>query len=113
MQKLITRQQAKSLGLKRYFTGAPCHQGHLAERMLSNARCIDCLRQYESDHLRRRTDARRATNRKYKRLHPDRAYLWDKLHPERIREIQLRSYALKKQKRATAGMMDAMLSFGG
>lgn len=38
----IDRQTAKSLGLKRYFTGNPCKKGHVAERWVSSLTCIEC-----------------------------------------------------------------------
>ena len=41
---IITREEALSKGLKRYFTGKPCIHGHVAERtVLSNHGCIICL----------------------------------------------------------------------
>jgi len=38
----IDKQTAKSLGLKRYFTGVPCKHGHIAERHVSTSYCIQC-----------------------------------------------------------------------
>lgn len=43
--KVITREEAKARGLKRYFTGVPCPHGHVAERSISNAHCIICRRE--------------------------------------------------------------------
>jgi hypothetical protein len=40
--KIITRQEAKSLGLTRYFTGKPCKYGHVCERYSKNGRCFEC-----------------------------------------------------------------------
>lgn len=40
-----TRKEAKALGVMRYFTGAPCPHGHMAERYTSVGSCIECLRQ--------------------------------------------------------------------
>lgn len=42
--KYISREDAKTSGLKRYFTGIECVHGHLAEKMVSNRRCVVCLR---------------------------------------------------------------------
>jgi hypothetical protein len=39
---LITRQDAISQGLTRYFTGKPCKRGHLAERYTGNKTCCEC-----------------------------------------------------------------------
>lgn len=40
--EIITRKEARAQGLKRYFTGAPCKRGHIAERHVSNLTCIEC-----------------------------------------------------------------------
>jgi 5-methylcytosine-specific restriction endonuclease McrA len=40
--KIMTRAEAKTAGLKRYFTGAPCKRGHVAERLVSNGGCFVC-----------------------------------------------------------------------
>lgn len=40
--EIITRQEAKARGLKRYFTGELCKRGHLAERFACNTTCRDC-----------------------------------------------------------------------
>ena len=41
--KLISRQQAIEQKLTRYYTGEPCKHGHVAEKLLSNRTCIECL----------------------------------------------------------------------
>lgn len=38
------RQKAKAFGLKRYFNGRMCKHGHVAERLTSCGRCIECHR---------------------------------------------------------------------
>lgn len=40
--KVISRADAKAQGLARFFTGRPCKNGHIAERMVSNHNCLDC-----------------------------------------------------------------------
>lgn len=39
---IIPRQVAKSLGMKRYFTGGRCVNGHIWERLTSNGSCLLC-----------------------------------------------------------------------
>ena len=42
---IISRQEAQSKGLKRFFTGKPCpSKGHLSERLVSNRSCCECNR---------------------------------------------------------------------
>ena len=42
--QIISRAEAKAKGLKRYFTGKPCKHGHVAERVVVNATCVECER---------------------------------------------------------------------
>ena len=41
--KTIARLDASSQGLTRYFTGKPCKNGHVLERMVANGTCVKCL----------------------------------------------------------------------
>lgn len=41
--EIITKAQAKSMGLTKYFDGVPCKYGHLSERFLSG-NCCECKR---------------------------------------------------------------------
>ncbi|MFW2106267.1 hypothetical protein [Acinetobacter guillouiae] len=38
--KIITRSEAKKLGLQTYFTGEPCRNGKKFERRVSNGHCL-------------------------------------------------------------------------
>lgn len=40
MSKIITRQEAKSLGLQTYPTGVPCKHGHISERYAISGVCV-------------------------------------------------------------------------
>ena len=41
------RQIARALGMNRYFTGKPCKNGHIAERWVSKAKCVQCSAERE------------------------------------------------------------------
>lgn len=41
----IDRETALALGHVRYFTGAQCKWGHIAERLTNSWGCVECLRQ--------------------------------------------------------------------
>lgn len=41
-RKILKREEAKALGLNRYFNGKPCANGHIAERRVSGAGCVVC-----------------------------------------------------------------------
>lgn len=40
--EIITRQQAATLGRKRFYTGRPCAHGHDAQRFVSTGGCVAC-----------------------------------------------------------------------
>lgn len=42
---IIGRSEALSKGLKRYFTGLSCKNGHIAERAVSNFTCLECQKE--------------------------------------------------------------------
>ena len=41
----ISREEARAQGLKRFFTGVPCKQGHISERIVSSGSCMECNRE--------------------------------------------------------------------
>jgi hypothetical protein len=43
--EIITRAQAKTLGLKRYFTNKPCKYNHITTRFTSTGQCHECMYQ--------------------------------------------------------------------
>lgn len=62
--KIISRAEARSQGLTRYFTGKPCKKGHISERYSGSGHCVTCMEQ--------------------------KAYTWRVSHPERGRENRSR-----------------------
>ena len=44
VMEVISRADAKEMGLRRYFTGEPCRHGHLSERYVACGRCVECDR---------------------------------------------------------------------
>ena len=50
---IITRREAKSRGLSRYFTGKPCKHGHIALRDTVNGSCIECSWKKQNPELNR------------------------------------------------------------
>lgn len=39
---IVSKKEAASKGLKRYFTGKPCKRGHVLERLVSTGSCVSC-----------------------------------------------------------------------
>jgi len=44
---VITKGDARVQGLKRFFTGQPCRHGHIAERLVSDGKCMECAREQQ------------------------------------------------------------------
>ena len=86
---IIRRDEARALGLKRFFTGEPCKHGHVAERDVNNRECMECSR----ERTRRRRAADPEGYREYGRK-------WRAANPEKPREYQRRWWAANKDKRA-------------
>jgi hypothetical protein len=50
MMEVISRAEARELGLKFYFTGKPCKHGHVSERYVSTHFCKKCMdKRYEDN----------------------------------------------------------------
>ncbi|WP_110647574.1 hypothetical protein [Salinicola peritrichatus] len=64
---IISRKQAKALGMKRYFTGEPCPKGHVCERSMWRE-CLQC--KYEKDRKWKRDNADR--NKAYQQAYQER-----------------------------------------
>lgn len=60
--ELISRDKASALGLKRYFTGLPCVNGHVCERQVSNATCMACARSRVPSEQSKRKNSERGRN---------------------------------------------------
>ncbi len=80
-RKVIRRFSAINQGLTRYFTGKPCKNGHVAERLTANGDCIICKRSSRSDWARRNRDC---YNAYYKR--------WCKENPQAAKEMRRRGW---------------------
>jgi hypothetical protein len=75
-QPVVTRAEARTAGAKRYFSGQPCSNGHVAERWVSTGGCRECTR-ITANNL----EYRQANRERY-RLN---TAAWRKANPERWR----------------------------
>jgi 5-methylcytosine-specific restriction endonuclease McrA len=82
--KIISRADAKSSGLTRYFTGRECPRGHAAERRVNGCGCVECgneTRQARADY-----------HAQYRAKHRDKALTSNRAYYASNAE-QLREYA--------------------
>lgn len=64
--QIVSRQQAMTLDLKRYFTGVPCSKGHVSERYTKGTSCCQCMKEHAkawSNNNKDREAEARAINR--------------------------------------------------
>lgn len=62
---IISRADARRLGLATFFTGIPCKNGHVAERSTAIGKCLKCKSIQSAEHYKRHRD-RISTQRKCK-----------------------------------------------
>ena len=89
--KIISKQEAKTQGLGRYFTGKPCKHGHISQRMVSNSECAEC------DKLRWNEK-----RRKYNARHPEKVKASKKRHYEKHKDSILEKQRAYNERTADA-----------
>lgn len=47
--EIISRADAAARGSTRFFTGQPCKHGHVAQRWVANAGCVDCVKKWSNE----------------------------------------------------------------
>lgn len=114
--KIISAREAFNKGLTRYFTGNPCKNGHIVERMISNGNCVECLNEKTSERRKRdKKDIYEATKvwrlknpgyraieaEKYRKKYPDKVACNAKAYRERnIEEVRKRDRDNQKRLRS-------------
>lgn len=106
MSKIIRRRDALALGLKQYYTGKPCVNGHISERRASNGLCLECSktpcfkerkkRNAKSYYERNRFDISEKSKIYYKENRDvvlDRVKRYREKNPEKIKELRKKIYA--------------------
>ena len=94
LPKVISRQEAKELGLIRYYTGIPCKKGHLAERYVNNKTCFLCLK----DKYWENRDQMIADYQEWRRQNPSKPRVYTRQSPEEVAE-RARQYYLKNKEK--------------
>lgn len=63
---IISRAEAKALGLKRYFTGKPCKNGHISEWQVASYQCCECSRIKNSEKYHANPEKLLAQQKEYR-----------------------------------------------
>ena len=64
--EIISREQAKERGLKRYYTGETCVNGHLDERNTKSGKCVGCLKARRDRYYNENKERIIARHKKYR-----------------------------------------------
>lgn len=70
--RIISRQEASLLKLKRYFVNELCGRGHLSERYTLTGRCVVCRSRIQRKHYAKDVEKHRKRHRKYYEVNLDR-----------------------------------------
>lgn len=64
---VISRKDAKSIGIKRCFTGKACKSGHICDRSVSNGNCVECsrLKQLHANKTKEQLESSREKHKEY------------------------------------------------
>jgi hypothetical protein len=94
----ISRQQAQQQGLRHYYTGIPCRNGHVAVRGVAKWNCLQCDRKAKAAERLRDPERVRANERrtaaKHRSQKAELASRWRKRNPDRVRH-----YAVEHRRR--------------
>lgn len=96
---LLSKEDARSQGLKWYFTGQPCLRGHVAPRQVSNGRCRTCHQTSKAlPENKRRDKQTRQSNRTAERREQERRKALERrrANPEKYRERDRRRDPVKR-----------------
>lgn len=102
MQEIITREQAKEQGLKRYFTGNLCIRNHRVERHTVDASCTECRRIINREYGNRNKEARYIKLQKWLE-NPDNLISYKNAKREWKRNNPIKREIYRNTKRASEG----------
>ena len=95
---IISKSAAKSIGLKKYFTGKPCKYGHVDLRFTASNKCLSCHELTlnrkpfvsDSEKAEKRKELQKERGRRYyeknKQKVKDRSKVWKKSNPDKLKQ---------------------------
>jgi 5-methylcytosine-specific restriction endonuclease McrA len=93
---VVTRSEARIMGLRKFYSGKPCPIGHLCDRYTGDGRCIECSIIKNSKYRAEHVDKHRQASKSWRLSNPDRKNFHAATYRERNREtIRLRQSAYR------------------
>lgn len=110
---IITRVEARAAGLKRYYTGEPCVNGHVEERDVALGKCYECRRESNRKWREANPERNRENNRKsclkYREANPERSRESDRKYREANPDKFSASSSLRRARKLNATTPDTCL----
>lgn len=98
--KVISRAEAKTKGSKRFFTGIPCKNGHVAERFVSDKSCMACRLERAKKWFDAHREQKRAYDKRYvkenRKKRTEYMKAWAKQNRDKAAIHERNAYALRK-----------------
>lgn len=91
---IISRKDAKSLGLTLYFTNMPCPHGHIASRYVSTAGCVECINENQLKNGSANSKKYRNSNKKAIRKQNKN---WRNSNPDKMKLFHQNQYNKSKK----------------
>lgn len=100
--KIVTRKFAIDNGLKRYFNGKPCMRGHVSERFVTSALCVECNNLHNKKKWEEKKDELKEKNKQWRKENKE--YIlqknkdWKEKNKEKVKQSGKNYYEKNKQK---------------
>lgn len=91
--EVVSKKEARDLGLKKYFTGKMCKHGHVSHRYVSNGHCIKCTEKSNSEYRKENKELIVNYKRKYNKENRKKVSEYQKEYAGKNRE-SLKEYGL-------------------
>jgi hypothetical protein len=95
--KIITREQAALLGLKKFFDGLPCKHGHISERYVNGGCCVKCAVDGGNARYKANPAKAAANGKRWREANPDYAKSWQAANPASGRDAANKRNAKKRE----------------
>lgn len=96
-EPILPKLTASALGLKRYYTGEPCKNGHINFRFVSTGSCLDCCAASAARRTARNPELERQKNRTWVEKNREkirsRTASWREQNKEKIRADKAKYHA--------------------
>ena len=108
--EVISRKEAKGKGLKYYFTGKPCKNGHVSERHLSNGACYLCAAEMMRKYREQNKEKILERNRKYREQNKEKAAEYKRKYDEENKD-EVSKYQRKYREQNKEKIFDRKLKY--